>query len=378
MTEKDLDLMDKNIPEAYRIAQRNWVSWEELNSWVEESYMIVFAYGSLQLPHELSACFDYQKSNPDDDEVRYATRMIPGKLKGHKVHAIQDGMFPAILDDGGEEDVVEGMLIFGLRDWECHLLDRRQGEWYSREEKEISIVVGHRQDEDIIDAQVYMWARGRGNLIDPEEKKWSLREFVKARKQDPRAKPSADEDMPNELPFPQPGKGGPIVKLKPGKLTLEEIRERANFLHHEYEKYKTRRREQRAARKKAARKKERAECRLKSRILRLQYKLQRLETLLRTQATEAQWKVYFEDASSRSESIDLDADVPTPSGEEEEKDDPEESSSSSESGYYNTVADFSSDSFCDGSDADTSNDPVFNNNNADISSEDPFQMSSLA
>jgi cation transport regulator ChaC len=181
LTELQLNFLDKTVPEAYKIALSNRLTWSELETYLTNTPMVIFAYGSLQLPHELALCLNEDKAYRDDEDVGYALRMTPGKLTHHRVYAIRDRIFPGVLDDGTEDDVVDGMVIFGLVEAERQRLDRREGGWYSREERQIAIRMAS-GDEENIEANVYIWAAGSENLISPNEKKWSLHGFIKDRK----------------------------------------------------------------------------------------------------------------------------------------------------------------------------------------------------
>lgn len=120
--------------------------------------------------------------------------MTPAKLPRHRVYAIKDRIFPGILDDGTEDDVADGMVIFGMAEAERQRFDRREGGWYSREERRVYIEMAS-GDEQVVQAHVYIWARGSEHLIDRDEKRWSLEEFVQARKKAPKAQPTEEDDQ---------------------------------------------------------------------------------------------------------------------------------------------------------------------------------------
>lgn len=194
MMESRLVRVDETIPEAFKIAQRNRISYSDLKYFLKQSPMIVFVYGSLQLPHEIALCLNKDKSCHDDEDVGYALRMTPATLPYHRVYAIKDRIFPGLLDDGTEEDVADGMVIFGLAEAERRRFDRREGGWYSREERRVYIQMAS-GDEQVIHAHVYIWAHGCEYLIDRDEKRWSLEEFMQARQKAPNAQPTEVEDQ---------------------------------------------------------------------------------------------------------------------------------------------------------------------------------------
>jgi hypothetical protein len=193
LTDVKLDLLDETIPEAYKIAQRNRLSCAEVRFYLKTTRMVVFVYGSLQLPNEIALCLNHDKAFRDDEDVGFALRMTPGKLTHHRLYAIKDRIFPAVLDNGTEDDIVDGMVIFGLMETQRQRFDRFEGGWYSREAKQVVIQLAS-GDEENIDADVYIWAHGSHYLIDPAEKKWSLSEFIQERKKAPGVKPTDFEN----------------------------------------------------------------------------------------------------------------------------------------------------------------------------------------
>lgn len=193
-TESPPGKVDQTIPEAFKIAQRNRITYSDLRDFLKKSPMNVFVYGSLQLPHEIALCLNKGKVFHDDEDVAFALRMTPATLPHHRVYAIKDRIFPAILDDGTEDDVADGMVMFGLDETERQRFDRRQGGWYSREERRVYIRMAS-GDEQVIHAHVYIWARGPEYLINRDEKQWSLEEFMQVRRKAPKAQPSEEKDQ---------------------------------------------------------------------------------------------------------------------------------------------------------------------------------------
>lgn len=189
MTESYRGRVDDTIPEAFKIAQRNRISYAELRVFLKAPVTNVFVYGSLQLPHEIAICLNKDNFCHDDEDIGFAVRMTPATLPHHRVYAIKDRIFPAILDDGAEDDVADGMVIFGLAEGERQRFDRREGGWYSREERRVYIRM-ETGEEQIIKADVYIWAHGSEHLVDRNEKRWSLGEYMQARKEAPKEQPS--------------------------------------------------------------------------------------------------------------------------------------------------------------------------------------------
>lgn len=193
MSETSSSRGDDPIPEAFKMAQRNRISYVDMRGFLKRSPVNVFVYGSLQLPREIALSINKSKIFHDDEDIGFAMRMTPATLLGHRVYAVRDCIFPAILDDGTEDDVVEGMVMFGLDEGERQCLDRREGGWYSREERRVYIRM-ESGEEQVIRAHVYIWAHGTEHLIDRDEKIWSLEEYASARKKAPGARPSEEKD----------------------------------------------------------------------------------------------------------------------------------------------------------------------------------------
>lgn len=220
LTEIQQHRIDETIPQDFKLALKNRLTWLDLRWYLYQRSAPIFAYGSLQLPHEIARCLNKGKFNHDDEGMSTALSMTPGVITHHHVYAVQDSIFPGILEDGTEHDEVPGMVIFGLNATQRHLLDCREGSWYCREERDVNIVMSSGEDE-VIRAHVYVWARGAQYLCDPDVIRWTLKEFIEQRKKAPTAKPTdeANEDAYRNL-----------IKANPDRYALPPMVEYARHL----------------------------------------------------------------------------------------------------------------------------------------------------
>lgn len=193
LTETEPYLLDETNPQDLKHAPENRLTRLVLRGFLQNRPIPIFAYGSLQLPHEIALCLNKDRRYDDDENVLSALRMTPGVISHHHVYGIQDSIFPGILEDGTEDDQVPGVVIFGLTEAQRQRLDRRVGSWYCREEKDVNIIMATGEDE-VIMAHVYMWARGSQYLLNPDVTKWTLTKFIEERKEKPKAKRSDEDD----------------------------------------------------------------------------------------------------------------------------------------------------------------------------------------
>lgn len=282
--------VDEGVPEAFRIAQRNALTYSDLKLFLKKSSMTVFMYGSLQLPSEIALCLNRDKCIHDDEDVGLALRMTPAVLPHHRVYAIKDRIFPALLDDGTEKDVAEGMVIFGLTEAERQRFDRREGGWYSREQRAVFIRMAT-GDEQVVGAHVYIWAQGSEHLIDRDEKQWSLEEFVQERQKDPVAQPSDKQD---QAAF---------------EKSMEERQER--FALDEERKEKIRAHAQRCRQKMLADYEKRKQRQRAAYALRQQRMAEAVRAIEADRERRRQQEHRYEDSSSDSFSPDEEADPPS-------------------------------------------------------------------
>lgn len=161
-------------PVSYRVALNNRLDIYQIGELIKRSPIPLFVYGSLQLPELVVAQFS---SSDTITELALAQNMVPGKLFGYTLFAQRIGNFPAILDTENPEDVVTGMVIFGMSEGQRQRLDRYEGGWYSREMVNVNIPLSSGEHIDIL-VFAYIWAQSRNKLISPSAKTWSLDEYM--------------------------------------------------------------------------------------------------------------------------------------------------------------------------------------------------------
>lgn len=164
-----------HIPTSYSIAKNNQLTRQQIEEYENESSTAVFVYGSLMLPN--LAVRRLKDSVTEADELDLAQRMTPATLKRFRRHAVRDMVFPAIIDCDGEQDIVEGMVIFGLTGEELGRLDRFEAGLFARIEVSITIdLQDGTQFEHFV--QVYLFAQDIRLLLDPAVATWSLEQFL--------------------------------------------------------------------------------------------------------------------------------------------------------------------------------------------------------
>ena len=163
------------LPASYNVAKNNLLTREQIDEYEVESSTAVFVYGSLMLPN--LAVRRIKDSATEADEMEVAGRMTRATLKGFRRHAVRHTVFPAVLDNGSEEDTVEGMVLFGLTESELQRLDRFESGIYFRVEVAVNIEL---QDGDSIECfvQAYVFARDENLLLDPAVTTWTLEQFI--------------------------------------------------------------------------------------------------------------------------------------------------------------------------------------------------------
>lgn len=112
--------------------------------------------------------------NVDVDSI--IKNLTPAVLSGHQRYAIKWADFPAVLRSDQPNDAVEGMLMFGLNQMEKEHLHAYESGLYT---VEVAFVRIELFDGRIVnlDADVYIWNGTRDDLVEVEERVWSVERF---------------------------------------------------------------------------------------------------------------------------------------------------------------------------------------------------------
>lgn len=130
---------------------------------------------SLMVPAIAAHVIDNSEDCMDEDRMN--SLITPATLSGFQRFAIKNTIFPAVLD-AFSGTLVEGLVLFGLTSAQRGRIDNFEGGRYSREAHDVRITLAS-GEEEIIEADVYVWARDPSELQEQEEKLWSLEEFLK-------------------------------------------------------------------------------------------------------------------------------------------------------------------------------------------------------
>ena len=157
------------------MAEGNHFTAEEVKDFVGRSVKPLFVYGSLLVPAIVAHLVDNLDCPVDEDKIQSPT--TAATLTGFRRFSRKNSIFPAVLD-GFPASSVKGLVLFGLTSSQRGRIDGFEGGVYSRETNDVKIILASGKEE-IIDADVYVWARGRSELQEFEEHTWSLDEFLK-------------------------------------------------------------------------------------------------------------------------------------------------------------------------------------------------------
>jgi len=117
-----------------------------------------------------------------------ASQMTPATLYEHKRLAVRGVRFPAVVAAAAvclsDPSMVEGLLVFDLSDSQRLDLDRYESGLYNLMPVEVWIEVvdageegSVRQRRMAVEAEVYVWAEPRDELVEVAEKEWSVEEY---------------------------------------------------------------------------------------------------------------------------------------------------------------------------------------------------------
>ncbi len=156
------------------MAEEKYFTAEEVNGFVGRPVNPLFVYGSLMIPAIVANVIDRPDGRMNEGIIK--SMMTAATLGGFQRFAIKNTIFPAVLDAFSGTSV-EGLILFGLTSAQRGRIDNFEGGRYSREAHDVRITLASGKEE-IIEADVYVWARDRSELQEHKERVWSLEEFV--------------------------------------------------------------------------------------------------------------------------------------------------------------------------------------------------------
>lgn len=157
--------------QLFQNALRNRLTPEQVDAFLASPLRPSFYYGSLMLPSVMSTIIG------ETDVNRIINNMTPAVLPGYQRYAVRHAPFPAILPSEVPGDSVTGLLSFGLSMRENSEIDLYENGLYNLKEVkvEIELVGGTKK---LVDAKVYVWKGCPHELVEAQEKVWSIQDFL--------------------------------------------------------------------------------------------------------------------------------------------------------------------------------------------------------
>ncbi|MCJ1288563.1 hypothetical protein MMC34_000091 [Xylographa carneopallida] len=152
----------------------------------------LFVYGSLIFPSQIALVI-----GATDSAEQIASLMTPATLRGYERLALRDTSFPAVAKAAVTDSLesvpeVDGLLFFGLTNGQRESLERYEAGLYDL----VSVVVGVEVEDERgesgeggvgtettaveveVQAEVYVWAGAKEELVEVEERVWSVEEYL--------------------------------------------------------------------------------------------------------------------------------------------------------------------------------------------------------
>jgi len=154
-------------PDSYHDALHNRFRSEQVDAFLASSTPPSFFYGSLMLPSVVSRVIG------ENDVNTIVKNMTPAVLTGHQRYAVMYADFPAVLPSEVPGDFVRGMLLFGLSKRENGRIEVYESGLYTLEKAKVEIEL-YGGSKRLVEADVYVWKGSRSDVIEVQEKLWSI------------------------------------------------------------------------------------------------------------------------------------------------------------------------------------------------------------
>ncbi|MCJ1379694.1 hypothetical protein MMC17_002796 [Xylographa soralifera] len=177
------------LPVTYIKALFNRFSEAQLTDLTVEKQKPLFVYGSLMFPSQIAHILSDSESA---DQI--ASQTTPAILYDHERLAVRDAPFPALVKSAAVymRDIrteVDGLLVFDLTDSQRKDLDDYEAGLYNLMPVEVWVeVVGEggsreegkveRKKRTMVNAETYVWAGRRDELVEVAEKEWDVDEIL--------------------------------------------------------------------------------------------------------------------------------------------------------------------------------------------------------
>ncbi|KAF2105922.1 hypothetical protein BDV96DRAFT_591789 [Lophiotrema nucula] len=168
-----------SLPRSLQIAINNRFTRQDLTTFKEDAELNFthalpyFFSGSFIFPSCLRAVTD------GTTLLSVANSMTPATLYGFNRFAVKGQPWPAMLPSTNSNDLVKGMLVFGMLDSQRRAIHRFENSMFDlrRTNAEIELMDGHKM---IVDTGVYVWNREPGRLVSRDVKCWRLEDLMES------------------------------------------------------------------------------------------------------------------------------------------------------------------------------------------------------
>ena len=165
------------IPPSFLYASGNRLTSEQVDAFLASSTRPSFFYGTLMFPKLLAAI------TQNDDLESIIANMTGAALPGYRRYALDWADFPVVLPSDRPDDYVDGVLLFGLSETEKNRLHAYESGLYTVELARVEFQLFHGVNTAVA-AEVYVWKGARHEVVEVEEREWSVEEFLRGRSGD--------------------------------------------------------------------------------------------------------------------------------------------------------------------------------------------------
>lgn len=116
-------------------------------------------------------------STTNRDGMAIAENMTPAVLTNYERLAVRGTVFPALELSTSSEHTVEGLVIFGLTHAQRNWIEWYEANLYKLESVKVEMKLAP-EGRRTVDADTYVWARPRSELLDADVSAWSIEECL--------------------------------------------------------------------------------------------------------------------------------------------------------------------------------------------------------
>ncbi|KAF8847901.1 hypothetical protein BDZ45DRAFT_811206 [Acephala macrosclerotiorum] len=171
-----------------------------------------FFYGTLMAAEILyRVCYGTSKVHefPVLAQAAAKLKIRPALLYNHCRHRVLEADYPAIMPHQGH--TVRGTYVTGLTDDNIKQLDRFEGDQYSRQKVNVTVLSDGQEKGEVVEAETYMWSAGVDYL---EKREWDYDDFRKNKLHRWTDMSPEYQDLDNSVYFVQIPSGGRGVVME--------------------------------------------------------------------------------------------------------------------------------------------------------------------